>query len=252
MSDAYIVRRGKIIQGGGGGFDPNGAVLKVVTSTGCTVTVTGTGYSQTHQNSDGFPRSDDANVTEHFFSIPASAFGDIDVSVSNQYSGETITNSRTIEVETAGKVYEMYITTPNILLDSNFGMQSGFAFDLTNGSYSYDSDYKEIVINCSSVANTSYVAVTHDSYAVSSYSQLKIAAEQVDFPYNDGESISFSLVNKDGDVEASESYGYNQVMPEEIVLPILDARKSPFKIKIDRVGRNNTPNSLTLKELVFS
>lgn len=250
MSDAYIVRRGKIIQGGGG-FDPNGAVLKVVTSTGCSVTVTGEGYSQTQQDGDGFPRSDDANVTEHFFSIPASAFGDIDVSVSNQYSGETITNSRTIDVETAGKVYEMYITTPNILLDSNFGMQSGLAFDLTNGSYSYDSDYKEIVINCSSVANTSYVAVTHDSYAVSSYSQLKIAAGQAGIQYND-ESISFSLVNKDGDVEANESYNYGSSMPAEIVLPILDARKSPFKIKIDRVGHYSAPNSLTLKELVFS
>lgn len=242
-----IIRRGGA---GGGGLDPNGAVLKVVTSTGCAVTVTGTGYSQTHQDSDGFPRSDDANVTEHFFSIPASAFGDIDVSVSNQYSGETITNSRTIDVETAGKVYEMYITTPNILLDSNFGLQSGFAFDLTGGAYSYDSDYKEIEIHGTTL-NAGYVAVTHDSYAVSSYSQLKIAVEQVRFQFND-ESISFSLVNKDGDVEANANYNYSHSVPEEIVLPILDTRKSPFKIKIDRVGHFNAVNSLTLKELVFS
>ena len=60
MSDAYIIRRGG---GGGEGFDPNDAVLKVVTSTNCTVLVTGTGYSKTHQQADGFPRSGDANVT---------------------------------------------------------------------------------------------------------------------------------------------------------------------------------------------
>ena len=98
MSDAYIVRRGKIIQGGGG-FDPNGAILKVVTSTGCTVAVTGTGYSQTQQDGDGFPRSDDANVTEHFFSIPASAFGTITVKSTNTYGD----NTKTVSVNTAGR-----------------------------------------------------------------------------------------------------------------------------------------------------
>jgi hypothetical protein len=136
MSDAYIVRRGKIIQGGGG-FDPNGAVLKVVTSTGCTVTVTGTGYSQTHQDSDGFPRSDDANVTEHFFSIPPSAFGTINVRAHNSYGD----NTNTVSVNTAGRAYEVLCGGVNIILDGTFGLQSGYT--LTE-DWAYSDRYKQI------------------------------------------------------------------------------------------------------------
>lgn len=136
MSDAYIVRRG----GGGEGFDPNGAVLKVVTSTNCTVLVTGTGYSKTHQQADGFPRSGDANVTEHFFSIPASAFGTITVKATNTYGD----NTKTITVNTAGKVYELLCGGINIILNSTFGLQEGFLnkLDVTGGKYS--ARYKKI------------------------------------------------------------------------------------------------------------
>ena len=126
MSDAYIVRRGG---GDGEGFDANGAVLKVVTSTNCTVLVTGTGYSKTHQQADGFPRSGDANVTEHFFSIPASAFGTITVKATNTYGD----NTKTITVNTAGKVYELLCGGVNIILDSTFGLQDGFS----TGSFYY-------------------------------------------------------------------------------------------------------------------
>jgi len=133
MSDCMIIRRG----GGGQGFDPNGAVLKVITSTGCTVLVTGTGYSKTHQQADGFPRSSDANVTEHFFSIPASAFGTITVTVSKVYTNEgvsdTLTASKTITVNTAGEVYELLIAAPNIILNSTFGLQEGWS--INRGAY---------------------------------------------------------------------------------------------------------------------
>lgn len=118
----------------GEGFDANGAVLKVVTSTNCTILVTGTGYSKTHQQAGGFPRSSDANVTEHFFSIPASAFGTITVKATNTYGN----NTKTITVNTAGKVYELYCGGINIILNSTFGLQEGFLnkLEVSGGEYS--------------------------------------------------------------------------------------------------------------------
>jgi len=137
MSEGMIIRRG----GGGGGFDPTGAILKVVTSAGCTVNVSGTSYSRTQTDADGFPRSDDANVVEHFFSIPSTAFGTITVTASKVYSGETLTATKTATVNTAGKVYEVLIAAPNILLNSTFGLQSGLVL---NSGFSYSERYKEI------------------------------------------------------------------------------------------------------------
>lgn len=124
----------------GEGFDANGAVLKVITSTGCTVLVTGTGYSKTHQQADGFPRVDDANVTEHFFSIPASAFGTITVKATNTYGD----NTKTLTVDTAGKVYEQLCGGINIILNSTFGLQEGYSWTRTSGNSVYNGTYKRI------------------------------------------------------------------------------------------------------------
>jgi len=167
MSDAYIIRRGG---GGGEGFDPNGAVLKVVTSTNCTVLVTGTGYSKTHQQADGFPRSGDANVTEHFFSIPASAFGAIAVKATNAYGD----NTKTLTVNTAGKVYEVLVSAPNIILNSTFGLQSGFLnkLHLTYGEYS-ERD-KSIRRTNSEIGVTGNIA----DIPVGPYSTLQITASR--------------------------------------------------------------------------
>lgn len=122
MSEAMIIRRGGS-SSGGEGFDPNGAVLKVITSTNCTILVTGTGYSKTHQQTDGFPRSSDANVTEHFFSIPTSAFGTITVTATNTYGD----NTKTIIIDTINQLYEVLCSGINIILNSTFGLQEGYS-----------------------------------------------------------------------------------------------------------------------------
>lgn len=132
MSDCMIIRRG----GGRNGFDKNGAVLKVVTSTGCSVTVTNSnaGYSETRQSSDGFPRGSDSSVIEHFFSIPSSAFGTFSVEVSKAYSGTTLTANKSLSVNSAGKVFEVLIGAPNIILNSTFGFQTMYTLP-SNASY---------------------------------------------------------------------------------------------------------------------
>jgi hypothetical protein len=186
MSDAYIVRRG----GGGEGFDANGAVLKVITSTGCTVLVTGTGYSKTHQQADGFPRSGDANVTEHFFSIPASAFGTITVKATNTYGD----NTKTLTVNTAGKVYELLCGGVNIILDSTFGLQDGYvvnSFSSMLGSLSYDARYKRITGDFD--GGNSLYPLFNQEIPVSAYSSLKITADS-----NTTTNIArFALVDQD-------------------------------------------------------
>lgn len=187
MSDAYIIRRGG---GGGEGFDPNGAVLKVVTSTNCTVLVTGTGYSKTHQQADGFPRVSDANVTEHFFSIPASAFGTITVKATNTYGD----NTKTITVNTAGKSYELYCGGINIILDSTFGLQSGFLnkLHLTYGGYS--ERYKSIRRASTSIGVTGNIA----DIPVGPYSTLQITASR-----HESQSTTMSLEDQDNMVLSS-------------------------------------------------
>lgn len=180
MSDAYIIRRG----GGGEGFDANGAVLKVITSTGCTVLVTGTGYSKTHQQADGFPRSGDANVTEHFFSIPASAFGTITVKATNTYGN----NTKTLTVNTAGKVYELYCGGINIILNSTFGLQSGYTIPYGLG-LAYDSRTKRITGSFNSSGNTWYLLFNED-VPVSAYTQLTV---DVSTGYADYHSFTLGL-----------------------------------------------------------
>lgn len=153
MSDCMIIRRG----GGGQGFDPNGAVLKVITSTGCTVLVTGTGYSKTHQQADGFPRSNNADVTEHFFSIPASAFGTITVKATNTYGD----NTKTLTVNTAGKVYELLCAGLNIILNSTFGLQSGWNMYRTEGYGSVSYNQYDRVFTLNSGSNATAIALYH-------------------------------------------------------------------------------------------
>ena len=140
MSEGMIIRRG----GGGGGFDPTGAVLKVVTSAGCTVNVSGTSYSRTQADAEGFPRSGDANVVEHFFNIPSTAFGTITVTVSKVYGTDTLIATKTATVGIAGKVYEVLCAAPNILLNSTFGLQAGLEL---NSGFSYSERYKEISVS---------------------------------------------------------------------------------------------------------
>lgn len=182
MSDAYIIRRGG---SGGEGFDPNGAVLKVVTSTNCTVLVTGTGYSKTHQQADGFPRSGDANVTEHFFSIPASAFGTITVKATNTYGD----NTKTLTVNTAGKSYELLCGGINIILNSTFGLQSGYTVNPSSLAYS-DRD-KKITGNYNLNADT---LLFNESTPVSAYSELTVYAS----PGSGMASWSIALKDTDG------------------------------------------------------
>ena len=119
---------------GGGGFDANGAVLKVVTSTGCTILVTGTNYSETHQQANGFPRSSDANVTEHFFSIPTTAFGTITVTATNIYGS----NIKTLSIDTIGKIYEILCGGKNVILSASFGLQDGYSWVGDNSTYNAD------------------------------------------------------------------------------------------------------------------
>lgn len=133
MSVAMITRRG----GGSKGFDPNGAVLRVITSTGCSVTVISTGYNKTQADGEGYPRSGDPSVTEHFFSIPASAFGTVTVVATNAYGD----NPRTVTIDTAGKVYDVLCGGINIILDQNFGWQNA---NLDTNHWQYSERYKTI------------------------------------------------------------------------------------------------------------
>lgn len=170
MSDCMIIRRG----GGGQGFDPNGAVLKVVTSTGCTVAVTNSsaGYSKTHQQANGYPRSNDANVTEHFFSIPASAFGTLTVVSTNTYGN----NTKSLTVDTAGKVYELYCGGTNIILDGTFGLQSGYTWVPETGT-GPNSEYNERDKRIEWITSYSYSyghLAPPDGIPITAYNTLKV------------------------------------------------------------------------------
>lgn len=164
----------------GEGFDPNGAVLKVITSTNCTILVTGTGYSKTHQQADGFPRSSNANVTEHFFSIPASAFGTITVKATNTYGD----NTKTITVDTAGNVYELLCGGINIILNSTFGLQSGYTFPYGLG-LAYDSRTKRITGSFN--GSTTWQLLFNEDIPVSAYTHLTayVSTGYADYHYFD-------------------------------------------------------------------
>lgn len=108
MSEAMIVRK------------KAEAILKVVTSTGCSVTVRGTNYYRIHQPTDGIERSDDPLVTDHTFIIPKFFPQSINVTVSNRYGN----NGKTIYIDPdyPGKEYEVLCGGANIILNSTFGL----------------------------------------------------------------------------------------------------------------------------------
>lgn len=161
MSEAMIVRRG----GGskGGGFDPTGAVLKVVTSAGCIVDISATGYTATQLDSEGYPRIGNPDVVEHFFSIPATAFGTVTVMATNDYG----MNTKTLTVNTAGKVYEQLCGGINIILDSTFGLQSGYT--PASSDWVYSERYKYLESN----SPTSYRTL-FQNVPVEPYEQIKV------------------------------------------------------------------------------
>ena len=239
MSDAYIVRRGG---GGGEGFDPNGAVLKVVTSTGCAIAVTNVtaGYSKTHQQADGYPRSNNADMTEHFFSIPAGAFGTLTVVATNTYGN----NTKTVTVNTAGKVYEVLLSAPNILLNSEFGKQDSFVFQAPTGTFAiYDSDYKIYTLKADgSVADF----LTSKSYDVSLYSKIRVTYRQ---------SITSSrllyliyFIDKDGERFDSEWLSNSSSYVTESIT-LRNKEKTPFTFDIRKSDVVNV--NLIFSEIVL-
>lgn len=180
----------------GEGFDANGAVLKVITSTNCTILVTGTGYSKTHRQADGFPRSSDANVTEHFFSIPASAFGTITVKATNTYGN----NTKTITINTAGKVYELLCGGTNIILNSTFGLQNGL--QVSQYGVSYDSKNKVISVNSNTEDGWLFGDSVSNAMVIPISAYTKITCKAM------GQSSTIiRLRNKDNDILATLNFG---------------------------------------------
>jgi len=238
MSEGMIIRRG----GGGGGFDPTGAILKVVTSAGCTVNVSGTSYSRTQTDAEGFPRSGDANVVEHFFNIPSTAFGTITVTATNTYG----TNTKTLTVNTAGKVYEALIGGINILLNSTLGKQDGFSIsdDGAGTSSVYDSDYKTYTLRV--ITSSSGVFRFSGSYSVSLYDKIKITYKT--------ESTSASSAwklfgaNKDNVQVFNQSLGVGETYHSEEVA-LTDKEKSPFTFGFMQGYTNKT---IIISEISFS
>jgi len=143
------IRKGISIFGVAGSYeaalDTNSAILKVVTSTGCSViTVTNGTDTFTQQTGQGFVRPNDANVTEYFFVIPSAAFGTFSVTATHPtYGNNTKTNA--VVIGNAGKVYEVLCGGKNIILNSTFGLQDGLW--LYDSLVTYDDRTKRINID---------------------------------------------------------------------------------------------------------
>jgi len=156
-------------------LDTNSAILKVVTSTGCSVSVTNGTDTFTQQDADGFVRPNDANVTEHFFVIPTAAFGTFDVTSTHPTYGDN-TKTNAVVIGNAGKVYEVLCGGVNIILDGTFGLQEGYALDTR---WLYDSFSKRIsAVGYSSVGT--YLFNPQWPIPVSAYSEIEITAEGYD------------------------------------------------------------------------
>ena len=150
-------------------LDTNSAILKVVTSTGCSVTVTNGTDTFTQQDADGFVRPNDANVTEHFFVIPTAAFGTFSVTSTHPTYGDN-TKTNAVVIGNAGKVYEVLCGGINIILDSTFGLQDGIP--ISSEYATYDNINKQINIASASSGWLFNSAVI----PVAAYTKIKIRA----------------------------------------------------------------------------
>ena len=151
-------------------LDTNSAILEVVTSTGCSVSITNGTNTFTQQDADGFVRTGDANVTEHFFVIPTAAFGTFSVTSTHPtYGGNTKTNA--VVIGNAGKIYEVLCGGKNIILNSTFGLQDGYS--LQYGYASYDAINKEIAM----MAEAQYNTLLLSNIPVRAYSELTLTAK---------------------------------------------------------------------------
>lgn len=152
-------------------LDTNSAILKVVTSTGCSVSATNGTDTFTQQDADGFVRTGDANVTEHFFVIPTAAFGTFTVTSTHPTYGDN-EKQNAVVIGNAGKVYEVLCGGKNIILDSTFGLQDGFLNNLNINGGEYSTRSKKI----QPVSGDTSFSGTITGIPVGPYDTLTIAA----------------------------------------------------------------------------
>jgi hypothetical protein len=184
-------------------LDTNSAILKVVTSTGCSVTVTNGTDTFTQQDADGFVRPNDANVTEHFFVIPTAAFGDFDVTVTHPTYGPN-TKTRAATIGNAGKVYEVLCGGKNIILDNDFGLQDGYTVAIS--ALNFDSRTNCIVGNFYSASTA---ALFLQDIPVAAYNSLGITI------VNNSATVDFTLKDEEGYTVASATrYGSGDLSAE--------------------------------------
>ena len=188
---AANIKKGVSIFGVSGSYeaalDTNSAILKVVTSTGCSVSVTNGTDTFTQQDADGFVRPNDANVTEHFFVIPTAAFGTFSVTSTHPTYGDN-TKTNAVVIGNAGKVYEVLCGGINIILNSTFGLQDGYTVNPTGLSYS--DRYKEISGEYNLKTDT---LLFNESIPVSAFSELTVYASP------GSGAVSWSIALKDTD-----------------------------------------------------
>ena len=180
-------------------LDTNSAILKVVTSTGCSVSVTNGTNTFTQQDADGFVRTGDANVTEHFFVIPTAAFGTFDVTSTHPTYGDN-TKTNAVVIGNAGKVYEVLCGGKNIILDGTFGLQSGFLGKLNLSYGEYSERYKRLQSTAANVGLNGNIA----DIPVGPYSTLRITANGY------GQSQEISLEDQDSASLCDFSFGTSQ------------------------------------------
>lgn len=178
------------------GLDTNSAVLKVATSTGCSVTVWCGAYVFIQQDSEGFVRAWDANVTEHFFVIPAAAFGLYSVKSTHPTYGDN-ERRNTVTVDTAGRLYEVLCGGRNVILDQTFGLQSGYTVNAGDELHYYDA-YKYISGNFN--RGSSITKLFNEPIPVALYDYLEVSASAAS-----GDSAFFTLQDADYNVLCSVS-----------------------------------------------
>lgn len=175
---AANIKKGISIFGIAGAYeaelDTNSAILKVVTSTGCSVTVTNGTDTFTQQAGQGFVRPNDANVTEHFFVIPAAAFGTYSVTSTHPTYGDNA-KTNAVVIGNAGQVYEVLCGGKNIILDGTFGLQDGL--QLYQSWITYDAVEKQINIASGTSSWLFGNSVTGGAVIpVAAYTKIKLTA----------------------------------------------------------------------------